>query len=101
MLYALIASCYMKVSQNINFTKTKTRRCINNDSVFSPLKQSTTEKKVYRALNAQKQFMNRKELKLSNFLSVCFKIKIVYSFKSIPGHLERLCSKAGGTCSWP
>ena len=69
----------MKVSQNINFTKTKTRRCINNDIVFSPLKQSTTEKKVYRALNAQQQFMNGKELKLSNFLSVCFKVKIALS----------------------
>ena len=53
MFYALIASCYMKVGQNTNFTKTKTRRCINNDIVYSPLKQSTTEKKVYRALNAQ------------------------------------------------
>ena len=52
----------MKVGQNINFTKTKTRRCINNDIVYSPLNQSTTEKKVYRALNAQQHFMNRKEL---------------------------------------
>ena len=58
MFYALIASCYMKVGQNTNFTKTKTRRCINNDIVYSPPKQSTTEKKVYRALNAQQQFMN-------------------------------------------
>ena len=40
------------VSQNINYKKhlkTKTKCYINNDIVYSPLKQSTTEKKVYRA----------------------------------------------------
>ena len=92
MFYALIASCYMKVSQNINFTKDA---AYYNDIVFSPLKQSTTQKMVYRALNAQQQLMNRKELKLSNFLSVCFKVKIVYSFKSFAYCLECMCSKAG------
>ena len=37
--------------------------------IYSPLNQSTTEKKVYRALNAQQHFMNRKEL---FFISILF-----------------------------
>ena len=82
MFYAIIASCYMKVGQNINFTKTKTRRCINNDFVYSPLNHSTTEKKVYRALNAQQHFMNRKELKLSIFYQYVIALKPFHTVAS-------------------
>ena len=45
------------MSKCILLHKSKSKRYINNDIVYSPLKQSTTEKKVYRALNAQQQQM--------------------------------------------